>query len=43
MKKVEIMKFIDWLYDDEYMIIRACERPYPGDMSHKDIEAIVDR
>jgi hypothetical protein len=41
--KEQLMKFIDWLYEDDYMIIKTHCLPYFGDMNKKELEAIVIR
>lgn len=41
--KEQLMKFIDWLYEDDYMIIETHSLPHFGDMKAKELEEIVIR
>ncbi len=40
MNKENIMKFIEWLYDNDHSI-QPFDQPY-ADISHEDIEVLVD-
>jgi hypothetical protein len=41
--KEQLMAFIEWMYtESDFHIVRDSEFPYYGDLSHEDLEAIVD-